>query len=237
MIKFKMPVEVQAFFKAYDCLEPVDIKYLGHDEGEVVQSVKDGVDAQHLNLGVIKNVRKLYALCSSPGAAGSSAGVGPASFDDEAPIPDGVPEAIESAWIKRHGFHLAGARLLAGGDYNRIYNCLNKKNPRELPKMDPEKFRIQTEGITGESKGMFISEDGKVAAKKEYWSEIVSADQFWWKIRAYLCTVAYLTILNPDFFPYQAAEGLIDTIHDIILAPTLAVARLPITQCKIAWKL
>ena len=95
MAKCKLPTEVQAFFKAFDCLEPVDIMYLGKDEGEVVQSVKDNVDGAALNLGVIKNVRKLYALCSAPGTAGCFAGLGPASVDDEAPIPDGVPEAIE----------------------------------------------------------------------------------------------------------------------------------------------
>ena len=44
--------------------------------------------------------------------------------DDEENLPDGVPEAIEAAWVKKHGFHLSGARMLIGGDFNRVYDCL-----------------------------------------------------------------------------------------------------------------
>ena len=102
--------------------------------------------------------------------------------------------------------------------------------------MDPEKFRLTTEGISGESKGMVIGESGTVSVKKEYWSEIGSADQFWWKIRAYLSTVCYLTILNPDFFPFQTCELFTDAIHDLLLAPTSGGGRLPVAQAKVAWK-
>ena len=45
LAKCKIPVEVQAFFKTCDCLESMDIKYLGENEGEVVKSVKDNVDS------------------------------------------------------------------------------------------------------------------------------------------------------------------------------------------------
>ena len=57
--KCKIPDEVKTFFKKYDCLEPQDIKFLGESEGEVVQAVKDNVDSAILNIGVIKNIRKL----------------------------------------------------------------------------------------------------------------------------------------------------------------------------------
>ena len=48
-------------------------------------------------------------------------------MEDEDPLPEGVPEAIEKAWIAKHGFHLSGARFFSGGDYNRVYSCLMKK--------------------------------------------------------------------------------------------------------------
>lgn len=77
-----------------------------------------------------------------------------ASEDDSAQVLDGVPEAIEKARVEHHGFHISGACLLVGRDYNRAYDCLNEKNPMELPKMDPQQLRLQNEGATGESEGL-----------------------------------------------------------------------------------
>ena len=102
--------------------------------------------------------------------------------------------------------------------------------------MDPEKFRLVNEGVSGESKGLFLREDGTTIPKKTFYTEIVAHDLFWWKVRAWLSTVCYLTILEPDFFPLQACEDFCDLLHDIILSPMSNNAKLPIGQCKVAWK-
>ena len=111
-----------------------------------------------------------------------------------------------------------------------------RKKPRELPKMDPEKFRITTEGISGESKGFFLKDDGTLKPMKTHYGEIVAHDMFWWKCRAYLSTVSYVTISEPNFFGYQACENFADLLHDVILAPTQG-GRLQLAQCKVAWKI
>ena len=36
-------------------------------------------------------------------------------------------------------------------------------------------------------------------------------------------------------FPYQYRENIVDNLHDVISAPASA-GKLPIVQCKIAWK-
>ena len=56
----------------------------------------------------------------------------------------------------------------------------------------------------------------------------------WWRIRAFLSTISYLTISSPDFFPFQAADNFCDSLHDMILSP-VAGGRLSIVQCKTAW--
>ena len=110
-----------------------------------------------------------------------------------------------------------------------------KKKPKDLPKMNPEKFRLANEGITGESRGLFLGEDGSVSSQKKFYTEVVAHDMLWWRIRAFLSTVSYLTILTPDFFPFQACENFCDALHDVILAPTGSNSRLTLTQCKAAW--
>ena len=40
--------------------------------------------------------------------------------------------------------------------------------------MDPEKFKLSNEGITGESKGLFLGEDGSVSIKKQFYVEVVA---------------------------------------------------------------
>ena len=95
----RFPEPIQAFLKKFDCFEVVDVKFLG-DESEFVQSVGGDVPSEVLNIGVVKNIRKLYSLCSAgPAAGGTSSGAGSVGPEDDAPLPDGVPEAIQSAWI------------------------------------------------------------------------------------------------------------------------------------------
>jgi hypothetical protein len=220
----------------------LDVALLANDEIELIKNVGDCLPTDNsVAWGLVdkKNIKKLWTFCKQAAPA-SAAGPGVPNItvsqdNEEASLPEGVPEAIEAAWVKKHNFHLPGSRMLRGGDYNRVYNCLNKKKPVELPQMNPEKFRLQSEGVTGESKGLFLSEDGTVTSQKKFFCEIVAHDMLWWKARAYLYTVCYLTILRPDFFPLQACENFVDAIHDVILAPTASGGRLTLVQCKVAW--
>ena len=74
------------------------------------------------------------------------------SPDNEEELPDGMKEALEAAWAKKHHSHLSGARLLIGGDFNRVYNCIVKKKPREIPKMDPENTASLLRGLQANRK-------------------------------------------------------------------------------------
>ena len=222
--KCKIPQALKSGLTDKDFLDCHDIKLLGETEKEVIENAKKCVPGTFdFDVTVTKNVKKLWQLACAAAPKASGSGVGPsvvvANVDDDAPLPDGVPEAIEKAWVDKYGFHLSGARLLVGSDYNRVYNCLNKKKPMELPKMDPQKFRLQNEGVTGESKGLLLSEDGHVSIHKIFFCEIVAHDMLWWKIRAFLSTVCYLTVLRPGFFDSQNCENVVDALHDVIWAP------------------
>ena len=74
-----------------------------------------------------------------------------------------------------------------------------------------------------------------MATHKKFFSEIVAHDMLWWKIRAFLTTICYLTIHTPEFFPLQACENFSDALHDVILAPHGSNQRLSLGQCKTAW--
>ena len=220
-------------------LDPLDVTLIGDSEKEYVDALSAAVGAAFDPLTSARRAKKLRALCAQSSAIQSLTPTTPSvkssAPDHEEPLPDGVPEAIEQAWAKRHNFNLSGHRILIGSDFNRIYNCLIKKRPREVPKMDPEKMRLTAEGITGESKGLFLSESGTVTAKKSYYAEIVAHDQLWWRIRAFLSTMSYVCILIDGFFTYQHCENFSDALHDVILAPS-GNNKLPISQCKVAWK-
>ena len=240
--KCKIPDALRLFLVEKDLLDCQDISLLGESEKDAIATLQSALPTDGsitLDITLLKNVKKLWGMsvAATPKVQGSGGTptVVAASVDDDAPLPDGVPEAIEKAWVHKHGFHLSGARLLVGSDFNRVYNCLNKKKPMELPKMDPQKYRLQNEGVTGESKGLFLSETGHVSSHKALFCEIVAHDMLWWKIRAFLSTICYLTVLRPDFFPYQSCENFIDALHDMILAPTSTGGRLSIGQCKVAW--
>ena len=145
--KCKIPPAFRTGLTDKDFIECHDITLLGETEKEVIESVKKCVPGTFdFDITVTKNVKKLWQLAcaAAPKAGGGPAGTSivVANVDDDAPLPDGVPEAIEKAWASKYGFHLSGARLLVGSDYNRVYNCLNKKKPMELPKMDPPEVQV-----------------------------------------------------------------------------------------------
>ena len=70
---------------------------------------------------------------------------------------------------------------------------------------------------------------------KKFFCEIVAHEMLRWRIRAYLSTVCYLTVLKPDLFDYQSCENFIGALHDIIFAPTSSGGRLFFNQCKVLW--
>ena len=78
-----------------------------------------------------------------------------------------------------------------------------QKKPWCLPKMYNEQYRLSNEGLPGESKGLFLGEDGTVCKQKSY-ADIVAYDMLVWKIKAFLSTIDSLTITQLDLLPYQA---------------------------------
>ena len=104
-----------------------------------------------------------------------------------------------------------------------------------MPKMDPEKFCLSNEGVTGESKDLFLAESGAVVPKIKFHRQIIAHDVLWWKIMAFLNIISYLTVLEPGFFSFQACEEFSDTLHDLILAPASG-SKLSLEHAKVAWK-
>ena len=181
-----------------------------------------------MDVTLTKNETKLSGLCCavSPKACSSSGtqSVAVVSAEDDAPLPEGVPEALEKAWVSKYGFHLSGARLLVGSHYNRVHNCFNKKKPIELLKMDPQKYRFQNKGVTGESKGLFLSEGGHVSSQKKFFCDIVAHGMLWWKIRALLSTVCCLIILRPQSSFHFSIARILVTLCMMRCLPLLPMA-------------
>ena len=140
-ISVNLPAEMRAFLIESDFLDCLDIALLGANESEVVANFKEAIVGSDLpipfGLSQQKSLKKLWTYCKNA-APSPYASAAPSSgsrvADDEGNVPDGVPEAIEKAWIAKHSFHLPGSMLLIGGDYNRVYNCFMKKNRWNLQK-------------------------------------------------------------------------------------------------------
>ena len=125
--------ELRTILTDKDFAEVRGTTLLGESEKEVVDAVKGCLPAScglTFDVTLTKIPKKLWQLscAAAPKASGGSASVVHiASVDDDAPLPDGVPEAIEKAWVDKHGFHLSGARLLVGSGCSQAYKCFNQK--------------------------------------------------------------------------------------------------------------
>ena len=66
MDKCKVPQEIRNFLLENEFLEPVDVKFIGSTDAEVVQALKDGIPADKAptwDLGLTVKTKKFWTLC------------------------------------------------------------------------------------------------------------------------------------------------------------------------------
>ena len=137
--KVSLDQSIVDVFLAKGIVDPLDVALIGDDEGDYISILQTAVGGSQFDaLTTARRAKILRALCvqasTSPAGTPQTPSARASGPDDEEPLPDGVAEAVEGAWSKKYNFHLTGARMLIGSDFNRIFNCSITKKPREVPK-------------------------------------------------------------------------------------------------------
>ena len=114
---------------------------------------------------------------------------------------------ISKAWDDRHHFTLTDSQLLTPFQQGKLWREYNM-DPKTIAFMDV--CQIRTRAMVNLPMGTVVSilpgqplESTQIIA-----DPIEKAFDLWVRLRAYLYTLAYVSILDSDWFPYQAAVAV-----------------------------
>ena len=218
-VTWKVPEEFQKHCATMGCEDMDDLALLASNEDSFTDKVltaakiTEGIDQVRSRKAWFKARAQMNNL-NNPGPAVS---VQAAINDDDAPLEENVVKTMKEVWHKRYGFHLSGSRILADGQFNRIYRGLNR-TPRTLqvPLLESVKL-LSCIDTTSDFKGLVLR-DGMVKDVKGSYDMVKSLDDLYWRMQAVFSTVCYIMAKKkePDWFGFEDVEGFMHYLRELL---------------------
>ena len=123
-------------------------------------------------------------------------------------IDEGIPtkdfDKIVAAWDAKHGFVLPDAQLLIPSQQKTLWRDFNQASP-QVSYWDARQLR-QKSAINRKTDTLIAVTQGRHLEGVATISDAIDRTfELWSRCRAYLMTLSYISILSPDWFPYQSA--------------------------------
>ena len=207
-----------------------DIAEIAHDEAScdiqfIAEAFKEGVSALD-KTGPKVATRKFWKRCKAAFEAdlkakaaslvAPAAGSGTALVNGEAEIPVIDAANILKLWKDRHGFILPDSQLLIPNQQGRLWRDF-MSDPKSVSYWDARNLRPRS--MVNAPTGTAIM----YIPGKELQSQAVIADnidrafELWTRCRAYLMSMSFGTITDPDYFPYQQAVNVSDILLKMMM--------------------
>ena len=200
------------------------------DKNLIDEAKADGLDGVFKQMGPKAAVRKFWGRCNSQWIEEQSAKAAVASATSTAlaisaapeppPAEEGIPSKdfalIVAAWEKRHNFVLPDAQLLVPSQQKEMWREFGKE-PRQLADWDARQLRQKCNAGRKTEPLISITAGKPLEAVAHIADPIDRVFELWKRCRAYVMTLAYVTILSPDWFPYQAAIEISDYLLKLMM--------------------
>ena len=204
-------------------LELVDKNLI--DEGKA-----DGLDAVFKPLGPKAAVRKFWGRCNAQWteeqtakaavATATSTALAVSAAPEPPTADEGIPSKdfalIVAAWEKRHNFVLPDSQLLVPSQQKEMWREFSK-DPKQLADWDARQLRQKCNAGRKTEPLISITAGKPLEAVAHIADPIDRIFELWKRCRAYVMTLAYVTILSPDWFPYQAAIEISDYLLKLMM--------------------
>ena len=129
----------------------------------------------------------------------------------DAKISEGDTKTLEGEFFRRHSFKLHARRLLNEKIQGQILAEYNS-DPKSFKLILPEKLFMHNAIVTPVGTTLTFV-DGQNPRKEDIVVDgVADTVEMWMRLRALLNTIAYVSILRPDWFSYDDAEELADQI-------------------------
>lgn len=143
------------------------------------------------------------------GVPGSSA---PSAPKQASKMPEGVEIMLRAKWRATHGFPLMGSWLVDEDTMTKIYHGLNHSE-KSLHVPHIASMSRKSDLSQKSNKGTFITESS-VEHVEYSLVPCTSHPEFHLRMRAFLMTIAYLSIGKPDFFSFETALITVDFLFE-----------------------
>lgn len=199
------------WLKDEELLEPIDVALLAATESEVDAKIIAASQIRNLRTKHIVAIKKVWLQCKAIKDKDVARRTGTLREDEEEPLDEPTVTEINQAWATRHGFSLGTHRLIADGQFGKIYRETTAQPPkfsifllekiRLLNSIDPKKGQV------------LVMQPGRSAEVTEIVVEEVRGHhELWLRVRALFTSIALASILRPTWFSLQDCEFFCDLI-------------------------
>ena len=176
-----------------------DVALLAMDEqgveSKVVPAAKAGGVPTEGLMDVVR-IKKVWKACR---ASQEGTSVNPLTFESDVPLGEVTRNECDKLWLAKHGFTIGAGRLLVPQQQAPMHSMIHAA-AKDFPLIPLRRLRVQS-GSSEDTKGNIEEEAFTVHA-------------IYLKLRAFWTTMAYLSIDQPSFLTFQAADELTDKILD-----------------------
>ena len=161
------------------------------------------------------SVVQVWWLCRTQMTREDNLSSGRVRADDDKPLDAEVMDPCHVEWVKKNGYRLLSCRLLVESTLRSLYNELGSK-PRKLTVRLGENLRTQTCMHKSERSALVFRPGQTPTATVDINDEVVDKYNLWLRIRAWLYSIAFLTISEKFLSPAKAdsySELLLELMH------------------------
>ena len=167
-----------------------------------------------LNFGQKVKVRLAWESCLALASSGQGGAASASATATPSKLPQGTETMLRKEWKAKHGFNLSGAWLTSEDTMAKIFSALSQEPPSlYIPDVSAI---IRRSNLSQKTKtGTLITSEGLQQVDCTL-DPCTTHPEFFLRMRAYLATIAFLTIIKPGFLTLETAIEVTDYIFDAI---------------------
>ena len=185
----------------------------GFEEKIIKMMVSDNVDGTK-RPGNVVALKKFWIACHDQYELDRKPRSEDTSLADD-PIPKVQEKIIVGLWANRHKFELPGSQLLIPSLVGRMWRDYNS-TPPQISVLLPEQLRPRSCITKAVGTNLAVTPGQLVKALAVVIDEVEKSFELFLRIRAWLMTLAFVSVTDPNWFPLQVAILASDQIMGAI---------------------
>ena len=202
------------------------------DTNIIEEAKADGLLDALKPMGARAGIRKFWSRCSGmwneekaakaalSSAAASAIAIAATPVPEPPQVEEGIPtkdfELIVKAWWDHHHFVLPDAQLLIPAQQKQMWKEWGMKPP-QVSDWDARNLRQKSNSGRPKLPMIPLATGRPLEAEQHIVDAIDRSFELWVRCRAYLMTLSYVSILTPDWFPYQSAVEVADYLLRLMM--------------------